>query len=524
MSDLSTPGRAPSFTGAWQTTFGRLTAEHGGDVVEGRYNHMGGTIRGEVSGNTLRGEWSEPEHGKAGTMELTLDPSGNSFRGTWTHTRGGAGGGEWAGARLDLPSAEEGGFPGGWNSHASGPLLAGPMLGEAGPTDARVWVQARDTSPLTLVVTRSDGTEIAIDADPAWDEWLCVTFLVEGLRPEERAAYEIRSRNGRTARHHLRAGKPRHARRLKLAFGSCYWNYPNHKLTIFDAIGRDGPDLFMLIGDTSYMGELDWHSEHTMMLTHLRHRNNEALRRLVADIPVIGAWDDHDFGPNDADSTFSGADIAASAFKRCWANAAYGTSDLPGVFGAARVGPAEIFWIDTRTYRIDGKCLLGEAQLDWLLQRLARSDAPVKIVASATQVLPQFPVKHKWASFRGDAPAELERMVTFIEENDVQGVVFISGDLHMSDLIHVPGRARPGGGRGPELWELTSSPLANDPWKEPQIGTDPYLIKEVADRTTYGLVDVDLDRPGREISLILRDERGSTFFEALVPLPELRVR
>ena len=114
-------------------------------------------------------------------------------------------------------------------------------------------------------------------------------------------------------------------------------------------------------------------------------------------------------------------------------------------------------------------------------------------------------------------------MLSYIDQNDIQGVVFLSGDLHMADLIHVPGRPV-GGKRGPEFWELTSSPLANDPWKEPQIGTDPYLIKEVADRTNYGVVDIDLDREGKEISLILKDGRGSTLFEAPLSLADLRVR
>ncbi len=516
--------RAPSFTGTWHTTFGRLVAEQEGGVVRGRYDHKGGTISGEISGDVLRGTWAEPEHGKEGTLALTLDHGNNTFSGTWAHTKGGEGGGAWTGVRLDLLSAEEGGNPGGWNSHSEGPLLAGPMLGEAGENEARVWAQGRDTSTLSLVVSRDDGSEIIVDAEPSWDEWLCASFLVEGLKPNERCSYEIRSRNGKTARHVLRAGPPRDARRLKLVFGSCYWNFPDNKLAIFDSMGREKADVFVLLGDTSYFGEPDWQTEHTMMLAHLRHRNNEAMRRLVADVPTIGVWDDHDFGPNDADSTFAGKTMAAPAFKRSWANASYGTSELPGIFSAARMGPADLIWIDTRSYRIDAnKSTLGEAQFDWLTDRLARSDAPVKIIASSSQVLPQFPVPHGWNCFRLDAPAELERLLSFIEKNDIQGVVFLSGDVHMGYLIHVPGRDI-GGRRGPELWELTSSPLANDPWKEPQVGTDPYLVKEVADRTNYGIVDIDLDRTGREISLILKDERGGTFWDQPLSLADLRVR
>jgi len=525
MTDRSPARQAQTFTGSWHTNFGRLVAEHEGAVVTARYDHKGGTLHGTTSDDVLHGRWNEPEHGRAGTCELTLAADGNSFRGTWVYTSGGSGGGEWIGIRLDLLSEQDGGSPGGWNSHAEGPLLAGPMLGEAGPTQASLWVQARDTSTLTLVVTRDDGSEIVIDAEPSWDEWLCVTFKVDGLLPDERATYSLRSKHGETTLHTLRASKPREARRLKLAFGSCYWTYFDHKLAIFDAIGLENADLFLLLGDTSYFGEPDWQSEHTMMLTHLRHRNNEAVRRLVADVPVIGVWDDHDFGPNDSDNSFIGKAMATSAFKRSWANAAYGTPELEGVFSSARLGPAEIFWIDSRTYRVDGSSVLGEAQLDWLLSGLSQSDAPVKIVASASQVLPEFPVKHGWACFLRDAPAELERLLSCIEQNDIQGVVFLSGDLHMANLIHVPGRPLPGErGRGTDFWELTSSPLANAPWREPQIGTDPRLLKEVADRTNYGVVDIDLDRIGREIELVLRDEKGAVLFEQPLGLSDLRAR
>src|SRR5262245_50471254 len=100
------PHRDPGFTGAWHSTFGKLTLEQSGDVVLGRYAHKGGTVRGDLSGNVLRGGWSEPEHGKEGTLELTLDRSGNTFRGTWAYTVGDKGGGEWTGVRLDLLSHE----------------------------------------------------------------------------------------------------------------------------------------------------------------------------------------------------------------------------------------------------------------------------------------------------------------------------------------------------------------------------------------------------------------------------------
>ena len=167
--------------------------------------------------------------------------------------------------------------------------------------------------------------------------------------------------------------------------------------------------------------------------------------------------------------------------------------------------------------------LLGRAQFEWLVGALLESDAPVKIVASPLQVLPELPVRKSWDCFRWSAPAELEELLGAIESHDIRGVVFVSGDLHMANLIHVPGR-RVDALRGPELWELTASPLAYPPWNEPAAGADPFIVREVVDRFNYGVVDVDLDREGAEILLVLRGEDGSTLLEQPIALADLEVR
>jgi alkaline phosphatase D len=492
--------------------------------VRGSYTHKGGRIEGELDGLTLKGRWREPEHSKDGSFELTLDESGNAFSGSWKYSASSAWDGKWTGVRMELLPEAEGGNPGGWNSYTEGPLLAGPMVGQVSENDARIWVQARDTSELSISVFSPRGEEIRASLTPEWSNWLCAVFHVGGLRPGERYEYEIASENGLTSRFSFKTAPPADARRVKIAFGSCFLQYWNHDLTIFDAIGREGPNLFAMIGDNSYCFEPDWQSEHTIMLTHLRHRNNNALRRLLSAVPTVGIWDDHDFGPSDAGGEYAIKGDSLRAFQRCWAQASFGLPEAPGVFSSVRVGPAEIFLPDSRYYKhIGGPQIFGEAQLNWLLSSLQASDAPVKIIASPTQVLPEHPVRNGWDSFRRDAPGELEVLLTAIEANDIQGVVFLSGDLHMANLIHVGGRGHEGT-IGPELWELTSSPIANDPWREPQMGTDAFLVREVADQANFGVVDIDLDRYRREIALILRDPQGNTLFEHYIPLADLRVR
>lgn len=116
---------------------------------------------------------------------------------------------------------------------------------------------------------------------------------------------------------------------------------------------------------------------------------------------------------------------------------------------------------------------------------------------------------------RRDAPGEFDHLLSYLGQHDLKGVVLASGDVHLGYLLHEKGRLLPGERMGPKLWELTSSPLANDTWSETVTNSghsDRYLIKEL-ESLDDGLVDVDLDRTGREIRLLLKDEGFAVLLE-----------
>lgn len=513
------------FAGAWFTSFGRLDlTEVAPGRFEGGYAHKGGRLEGTRAGALLRGRWIEGD--RSGPCELTLDPGDNIFRGGWSYDGEEGFHGRWDGVRLALPSMEEGGMPGAGNSLAEGPLLSGPMVGECGETDAFVWAQARDTSPLTLVVRRGEGDPIRVTATPSWDEWLVVIFHVEGLTPGARCTYTIEGDHGVTAPQRFTTAPAPGERRARIVFGSCFYAWSEDHQPIFETIRRAAPDLFLMIGDNCYYDEPDWQSRHTMMLAQLRNRNSAPLRRVLAEVPALGIWDDHDFGPNDSDGTFAGREDALDVFRRVWAQRGYGIDGAPGIFSAVRWGPVEIFLTDDRWYRRERRQILGEAQLSWLFERLAASDAPVKLLVSGSQVLPQAAAGLDWECWTRDAPGELSRLLSFIEERDIRGVVIASGDVHLGYLLRGGGRALPGARRGADLWELTASPLANDPWTETVTGRDLYDPTVLAEHAclNFGMVDVDLDRPGAEVTLTLAGEDGRVLAARAVALDSLRCR
>ena len=93
--------------------------------------------------------------------------------------------------------------------------------------------------------------------------------------------------------------------------------------------------------------------------------------------------------------------------------------------------------------------MLGRVQMDWLKGSLAASRAPFKIVVVGSQALNPLSPSESWAEFE----TERTELLDFIRDARVEGVVFLSGDRHRTELIRIE---RPG---AYPLYDLTSSPL-----------------------------------------------------------------
>lgn len=410
---------------------------------------------------------------------------------------------------------------GGWNSHPTGPLLSGPLVGDGGEASTRIWVQGAATAPLTLTVSGPGGTRSAT-LSPRTEDWLTATFEIDGLAPGSAHTYSFQSELGTTPSFSFRTVPGAGARALRIAFGSCFF-YHDSPLPIFDAIRLAQPALWLMAGDNCYYLEPDWQSEHTKMRAQLRSRNSPSLRPLLATTPTLAVWDDHDYGPNDADGSYPGKAESLRVFRRMWAQPAGGAPGVEGIFFSRRVGPVELFFLDMRYHRREKQSILGDGQRQWLIERLRASSAPVKVVVAGSQVLPEAPATREWECFQRDGRTELDALVAAIATHDIRGVVFASGDVHLGYLLRRHGKLLGGGRAAADLWELTSSPLSNDIWHEKLLEMaphDPSILREI-DVPNFGVIDVDLDRAGREILLTLAGAAGNVLVQRAVSLARL---
>jgi alkaline phosphatase D len=159
---------------------------------------------------------------------------------------------------------------------------------------------------------------------------------------------------------------------------------------------------------------------------------------------------------NNTNGSSPGASTALKVFKEYWANPSYGTTATPGVFTRHRFGDAEFILLDDRFNRAaptaSAGSILGTDQTAWLISTLKASTATFKFVACGSLFGPG--ATESWYTER---PAALAALHAAIKANKVQGVVFLSGDIHKS-LFQSHLKATTG---GYDIPELVSSPLAN---------------------------------------------------------------
>lgn len=403
-------------------------------------------------------------------------------------------------------------------------LTGGPLVGATDDTTSRVWVRA--SGPAEVVVrhrpaagqgewTTSPAARTRDDADHT------LIVPLAGLEPATAYAYEVLVDGAPapggpwTFRTLPRPGTGR----VTLAFGSCVHMVRQPEQPIFDAIAAAQPDAFVFLGDNSYFDRDDTTDPARMWARVRQQRENPSLRRLIATTPIFAQWDDHDYGPNDADRTFELKEVARDIFTAYFPNPSAG-EDGQGIYTRASIGPLDLFLLDDRWFRDPNrqpnspdKTILGARQRQWLIDGLAASRAPIKVVATASQFLARYHAFESWQLARDERDA----IVDAIRDRKVAGVLFISGDRHLAEVIRWPADRV-----GYPLWDVTSSPLANQTFAGGGKVPNPDREFISGDGNNFGWLEVDAD--ARKVRLELRDQQGKTLWsveaEGLFPAAE----
>jgi alkaline phosphatase D len=223
--------------------------------------------------------------------------------------------------------------------------------------------------------------------------------------------------------------------------------------------------------------------------------------------PIIHQWDDHDAGMDDIDKTYPDWNLSQEVFEEY-----VPTYSLPfvtpGIWQKFSYAQADFFVLDCRSQRdpkldpddanksmLDGNDLGTAGQLRWLKGGLLSSTARWKIIFTSVEINPTTNFPDGWAGYQ----TEWNSLKSFISANNIQGVVFISGDLHAGGIDN-------GINAGfPELCVVQANGIAGRcPTHRPGLWSEGYYRGGCAG---YGLVRI-LQNPDRLI-LQVKDEYGN---------------
>jgi alkaline phosphatase D len=322
----------------------------------------------------------------------------------------------------------------------------GPMLGQISPEGVSVWL--RTVKPSTVEIRIGiEGKDMKFGPAFSSDKTdLSATVSIKGLKPETEYNYkvfvdgkEIVPANSSFTFHTPSENKERVTGRI--AFGSCFHRWGIGNLKQADMILSRKPDAILFNGDVAVQDRMNNSGLHRA--DYLLRDFIPAWQKLVATIPAYDTWDDHDYFNDDLAGIPKGFTLADkekvwNIYRYAWNNPAYGFGENnKGVFYRTRVGPADIIMVDERYFRTGEKgSFLGKEQMEWLKKNLLECKGPFIILSCGTM----------WSDYVDDGkdswgvndPEGRENLFSFIEKNNIKGVLLISGDRHGARGFTIP--------------------------------------------------------------------------------------
>lgn len=287
------------------------------------------------------------------------------------------------------------------------------------------------------------------------------------------------------------------------AFPFYLWSF-----NIFNTMADRPSDFMIWTGDHVYMLKpWQWRSEESMRTAYLHQRKTPQLRKYMASRPQLAIWDDHDYGPNNSGAEFKNKDTALKVFREMWPQQA-AASDK-GVYFSFFHKEVQFFMLDGRYFKIPEKQLLGEEQFQWLCKELKASTAPFKIICIGVQVLSDAP----YENFRS-YPSEFDRFMKYIDENKIEGILFMSGDVHFAEVSKIERKnAYP-------LYDFTFSPLTS--FATNIFAKNSHRLGDTKrDKNNFGEVSFSGDASNRKCTITCFGREGKKFWNYQIDANDL---
>jgi len=300
----------------------------------------------------------------------------------------------------------------------------------------------------------------------------------------------------------------------RIAFGSC--NRQNLPQPIWPVIASAQPDLWIWGGDCVYV---DSPFEDVIIRKFDLQYNNANYKTFREKIPIVGVWDDHEYGENNSGKWFQSKTITQSEFLDFLDEPPTSPRrKREGIYASYAFGPigkqVKVLFLDNR-YHADipgpDADLLGAAQWQWLESELANSQAQIHLIVSGTQIFQEEHRYEKWANF----PRSRKRLLKLIKESLVPGAILISGDRHIHEIAVRDDAETPY-----PLYEVTSSGLTHSYSSFPG-EPNKYRVGTAFSEKGFGMMEIDWTGRTPSVHLQIRDERNEVQREVTIYLENL---
>jgi alkaline phosphatase D len=432
-------------------------------------------------------------------------------------------------------------------------VISGPMLGPVEYRDAKIWIEVSQSVKSVSLIYKKKGESKAktvLYKERLGNEFNPLQITLGGLDVNTTYEYQFiidgkpsTAKGGFTTKDLWAYRKP--VPDFSFLTGSCaYFNEPAYDRQFTDLVRLDKPAApygkdssifetmakekaaFMLwLGDTWYTRDVDYYSEWGLWYRAHHDRAQPILQNFLKAMPHYAMWDDHDYGPNDIGKNYVLKEASRRVFTNYFCNPSYGENGQ-GIYSMITWADVDVFLTDDRWWRsadkmkdsVDGKPnpekrMLGKEQMEWLENSLLYSFATFKIIAAGGQVLNPVSPFDVWWKY----PAEYDELMNFIKEYKINGVVFLTGDRHHSEIIKVN---RPG---YYPLYDVTVSALTSSGY--PFGGAEknnPYRVIGFDQKQNYARFSFAGKRGERKMTVQFLGLKGENLGEWSVNEKELR--
>jgi alkaline phosphatase D len=297
---------------------------------------------------------------------------------------------------------------------------------------------------------------------------------------------------------------------------------------ILETMGNIPTDFMIWDGDNVYLREADFSSAAGISYRYSYNFKTPEMQKLRGTRANYAIWDDHDYGPNDSDGNYELKDYTLKTFKSYWGNKTFGQPDHAGIYSKFKWNDCEFFLMDDRYYRSannlpdsignkpnKNKVFYGKRQLDWLKSSLLSSESVFKFIVTGGQMLNPMADKECFYFY----PAEWHELMDFIAENNIDGVIFLTGDRHFSELIRYQPK------KGYPLYDFTCSSITSgihDISKKPEMKNPARVAGSLLLENNFSKISVSGAKKERKVTFETIDIHGKTRWTHSIHQNELK--